>query len=125
MTTAPYLHNNSVGEYNSDPSIAGRMTAYEDGMSKLLWPERRRGVGSVKVTTEDTKLPDLFPLLRTLDPELAAFEFDPGLLRVPKGTPINLVMNLHPKDAKSVLEAYILGVLDGRPKADFQSVAHH
>ena len=34
--TAPYLHNNSVGEYNGDPSIAGRMAAYEDGMSKLL-----------------------------------------------------------------------------------------
>jgi hypothetical protein len=33
--TAPYLHNNSVGEYNGDPSIAGRMAGYEDGMSKL------------------------------------------------------------------------------------------
>jgi hypothetical protein len=117
--TAPYLHNNSVGEYNGDPSIAGRMAAYEDGMSKLLWPERRRGVGSVKVTSEDTKLPDLFPLLKTLDPELAEFDFNPDLLRVPKGTAINLVMNLHPKDVKSVLEAYILGVLDGRPKAEF------
>ena len=53
--TAPYLHNNSVGEYNGDPSIAGRMAAYEDGMRKLLWPERRLGVRSVKVTTEDTK----------------------------------------------------------------------
>src|SRR5262249_44129896 len=51
--TAPYLHNNSVGEFNRDPSIAGRMAAYEDGMSKLLWPERRLGVGSIKVTTED------------------------------------------------------------------------
>jgi hypothetical protein len=120
--TAPYLHNNSVGEYNGDPSIAGRMAAYEDGMSKLLWPERRRGVGSVKVTTEDTKLPDLFSLLKALDPELAAFDFDPELLRVPKGTPINLVLNLHPKDVKSVLEAYILGVLDGRPKAEFNQL---
>src|SRR5262245_36145222 len=86
--TAPYLHNNSVGEYNGDPSIAGRMAAYEDGMSKLLWPERRRGVAAEKVTSEDTRLPDLFSLLKTLDPELAAFDFDPELLRVPKGTPI-------------------------------------
>src|SRR5205823_13512461 len=69
--TAPYLHNNSVGEFNGDPSIAGRMAAYEDGMSKLLWPERRLGIGSVKVTTEDSSLPDLFPLLKNLDPELA------------------------------------------------------
>ena len=117
--TAPYLHNNSVGEYNGDPSIAGRMAAYEDGISKLLWPERRLGVGSIKVTTEDSRLPDLFSLLKTLDPELARYDFDPELLRVPKGTPINLLANLHPKDVKSILQAYINGVLDGHPKAEF------
>ena len=117
--TAPYLHNNSVGEYNGDPSIAGRMAAYEDGMSKLLWPERRRGPASVKVTTEDSRFPDLFPLLKQLDPELAAFDFDPDLLRVPKGTPINLLTNLHPKDVKSVLMAYVDGVLGGQPKTQF------
>jgi hypothetical protein len=88
-------------------------------MSKLLWPERRHGLGSVKVTTEDSRLPDLFPLLKTLDPELAAFDFDPDLLRVPKGTPINLITNVHPKDVKPVLMAYVKGVLDGRPQAEF------
>jgi hypothetical protein len=77
--TAPYLHNNSVGEYNGDPSIAGRMAAFEDTMSKLLWPERRLGLGSIKVTTEDSRFPDLFPLLKTLDPDLAAFDFDPDV----------------------------------------------
>jgi hypothetical protein len=41
--TAPYLNNNSVGIYTGDPSIAGRMAAYEDGMTKLLWPETRLG----------------------------------------------------------------------------------
>ncbi len=96
-------------------------------MSKLLWPERRRGVGSVKVTTEDSRFPDLFPLLKTLDPELAAFEFDAELMRVPKGTPINLLMNVHPKDVKSVLLAYVDGVLAGHPKAEFswlQAINH-
>lgn len=120
--TAPYLHNNSVGVYNGDPSVAGRMAAYEDGMRKLLWPERRLGVRSVKVTTEDSRLPDLFPLLKKLDPELAGFEFDAALLRVPKGTPINLLTNVHPKDVKSVLSAYIYGVLDGRPKSEFNQL---
>ena len=47
--TAPYLHNNSVGVYTGDPSIAGRMAAYEDGMTKLLWPELRLGTKSVRV----------------------------------------------------------------------------
>jgi hypothetical protein len=65
----------------------------------------RRGGGSVQVTTEDSRLPDFFPFLKTLDPKFAAFEFDADLMRVPKGTPINLLTNVHPKDVKSVLLA--------------------
>jgi hypothetical protein len=34
--TAPYLHNNSVGLFNNDPSVEGRLRAFEDGMRKLL-----------------------------------------------------------------------------------------
>ncbi len=40
--TAPYLHNNSLGLFNNDPSVNGRLEAFDDGMRKLLWPERRR-----------------------------------------------------------------------------------
>ena len=29
---APYLHNNSVGLFNADPSVAGRLAAYQNGM---------------------------------------------------------------------------------------------
>jgi hypothetical protein len=43
-------------------------------------------------------------------------------MRVPKGTPINLLMNVHPKDVKSVLLAYISGVLDARPNSDFNQL---
>src|SRR6478736_2903287 len=39
--------------------------------------------------------------------------------RVPKGTPINLVMNVHPKDLKAVVQAYVDGVLQGAPKEKF------
>jgi len=31
-------------------------------------------------------------------------------------------MNLHPKDVKSVLLAYVDGVLDGHPKAEFNQL---
>src|SRR5262249_32662343 len=34
--TAPYLHNNSVGLFNNDPSVAGRMAAFDDGIRRLL-----------------------------------------------------------------------------------------
>jgi hypothetical protein len=60
--------------------------------------------------------------LKKLDPELEGFEFDAALLRVPKGTPINLLTNVHPKDVKSVLLAYINGILDGRPKSEFNQL---
>jgi len=118
--TAPYLHNNSVGEYIADPSIAGRMAGYEDGMTKLLWPEKRLGVRSIKVTTEDSALPDLFPALKMIMPEFADLsDLQLDLLRVPQGTPINLLMNLHPKDTKAILQAYVDGVLQGQPRGAF------
>jgi cytochrome c5 len=42
--TAPYLHNNSLGQYPTDgsgtpdPSVAGRLRAFEDGINKLFMP---------------------------------------------------------------------------------------
>jgi hypothetical protein len=118
--TAPYLHNNSVGIYNGDPSVAGRMAAYKDGMTKLLWPERRLGVRSMLVTTQDSKLPDFFPMLMKLMPEFSDLSgLDLDLINVPKGTPINLIMNLHAKDVKVVLRAYVDGVLQGQPRKKF------
>ncbi|HEY7326938.1 MAG TPA: hypothetical protein VH592_04835 [Gemmataceae bacterium] len=116
--TGPYLHNNSLGLYNGDPSIAGRMAAFEDGMRKLLSPELRLKERSIKLTTEDSHLPDFFDLIRREIPELAAFDLQPKLLIIPKGTPINLVMNLHARDVKEVVKAYIVAVLQGRPKID-------
>jgi cytochrome c5 len=118
--TAPYLHNNSVGLYNGDPSVAGRMAAYEDGMTKLLWPERRLGVGSMLVTTQDSKLPDFFPMLMKMMPEFSDLPgLDLGLINVPKGTPVNLLMNLHARDVKAVLQAYVDGILQGHPRSEF------
>jgi hypothetical protein len=118
--TAPYLHNNSVGIYTGDPSVVGRLAAYQDAMMKLLWPEKRLGPQSIRVTTEDSKLPDIFPVLKQLLPEFAELgDLDVDLLRVPKGTPINLIMNVHAKDTKAVLQAYVDGILQGQPKAKF------
>ncbi|WP_165249887.1 hypothetical protein [Paludisphaera soli] len=38
---APLLHNNSLGLFNNDPSVDGRLLAFDDAIRKLLWPERR------------------------------------------------------------------------------------
>jgi hypothetical protein len=39
--TAPFLHNNSLGHFNNDPSVKGRLDAYDDAMRKLLDKGRR------------------------------------------------------------------------------------
>jgi len=77
--TAPFFHNNSVGAYNGDPSVAGRLAAYESAMSMLLWPERRPGLKSIARTTERSR-----------------FEFEDGSsLCVARNTPVDLIANIH------------------------------
>jgi len=77
--TAPFLHNNSVGLYNGDPSVAGRLAAYESAMTMLLSPERRPGLNSISRTTERSR-----------------FEFEDGhSVCVARNTPIDLIANLH------------------------------
>jgi hypothetical protein len=49
--TAPFFHNNSLGLVNNDPSVPGRLAAYQDAMQKLLWPERRPGIQTIRRTT--------------------------------------------------------------------------
>ena len=72
------------------------------------------------VTTEDSKLPDFFPMLKKVLPEFADLPgLDLDLINVPKGTPVNLIMNLHAKDVKAVLQAYVDGVLQGQPQEKF------
>jgi len=39
--TAPYFHNNTLGAYTHDPSVAGRLVGFNDGIRKLLWPQQR------------------------------------------------------------------------------------
>ena len=49
--TAPFFNNNGLGLFTGDPSIAGRLKAYQDAMEKMLWPERRMGLNSILRTT--------------------------------------------------------------------------
>lgn len=43
--TAPLLHNNALGLYDRDPSVAGRLKAYDDAIDKLLDSSRRAVIG--------------------------------------------------------------------------------
>ena len=112
-STAPYLLNNTVGLFNGDPSVAGRMAAFQDGIEKMLWPEKRdkdpvlgdKVPGLIDRTTASSYLrvpvgylppfaPDLAPLLKALAPAVVGkggLEIGP----IPKGTPVNLLANLN------------------------------
>jgi mono/diheme cytochrome c family protein len=73
--TAPFFHNNRLGSYNGDPSIAGRLAAYTDAMDQLLNPWKRDLLGSVQRTTDWIQL---------------------GSLQLPAGTPVALFANADP-----------------------------
>jgi mono/diheme cytochrome c family protein len=54
--TAPFLHNNSVGIFNGDPSVPGRIVAFNDAVHKLLYPQDRDGLKSIKRASTRTYL---------------------------------------------------------------------
>jgi cytochrome c5 len=100
--SAPYLHNSSVGQFTGDPSVAGRMKAFEDGMEKLLWPNKRSGLASVYRTTqtswlyiEKSYVPA--PLFLALKAKGLGMPGKGNVLQIgpiPKGTPVNLIANI-------------------------------
>ncbi|HEX3763953.1 MAG TPA: hypothetical protein VHW23_34900, partial [Kofleriaceae bacterium] len=84
--TAPFLHNNRLGDFNGDPSIAGRLAAYDDALDQLLNPGRRDFLGSIQRTTQAIVLPT--PL---------------GGVPLPAGTPVAAFANLDPTNPLSNL----------------------
>jgi hypothetical protein len=93
--TAPYLHNNALGDYyvintrtgkkylfpndgrdlldpddrtplTIDPSVEGRMKMFQDAVGKLLWPEKRRYY--IKKTETDCRIIELKPIIARLLP---------------------------------------------------------
>jgi cytochrome c5 len=115
--SAPYLHNNSIGKFTGDPSLAGRMAAFDDGIAKLLWPEKRADDDC----EETWGLPFCGPVYRTTQESWLIINkaFLPGLLQplldknelrigpIPRGTPVGLLANLNlevdPKDVPGLL----------------------
>ena len=95
-SSAPFLHNNALGKFTGDPSVAGRMEAYNDAAEKLLWPEKRLGKDSIWRTQNECNL----HLRKEFVPKpLQVFADKDGWLKlgpIPKGTPVNLLANLEP-----------------------------
>jgi hypothetical protein len=112
-STAPFLLNNTVGKFESSPSVEARMRSFEDSIEKMLWPEKRdrdsvlgdKVPGMIDRTTSQSYLkvsrgyvpPPLEPLLglgeRFLPAAFRGRGIDMG--PIPAGTPVNLLASLN------------------------------
>jgi hypothetical protein len=106
-SSAPFLHNNALGKFTGDPSVAGRMDAFNDAVGKLLWPEKRLGTNSIWRTSRECNvqiqlavIPEpIKALLKPLADNDGYFRLGP----IPEGTPINLIANIDPEADPSEL----------------------
>ena len=77
-STAPFLLNNSVGRFESSPSVEARMRSFDDSIRQMLWPERR---------DKDSLLGDRIPgvIDRVGDRAPAGYDGGPAYVTVPAG----------------------------------------
>jgi cytochrome c5 len=110
-SSAPFLHNNALGKFTGDPSVAGRMEAFNDAVEKLLWPEKRLNKASIWRTQNECSL----HLRKEFVPKpLRGFAGSDGYVKIgpiPKGTPVNLIGNLQPDFGQAVLGAKLMKAL--------------
>jgi hypothetical protein len=114
-STAPFLLNNSVGKFTGDPSVKGRLDAFNDSIEQMLWPEKREKdellgdkiPGKIDRTTQTSYLRISYGYLPNALQELKGFaRFFPWLVDeenkivqigpIPKGTPVGLLTNVNP-----------------------------
>jgi hypothetical protein len=112
-STAPYLLNNSVGEFDPSPSLEARMRSFQSGIEQMLWPEKRdkdpvlgdKVPGLIDRTTQQSYLTiprgflppllvKLFEPFRDDLPWLFTENGDIELGPIPAGTPVNLLGNI-------------------------------
>lgn len=101
-STAPYLLNNSLGEFVGNPSVEGRMRSFESSIGQLLWPESREPYVARTTAVSDLKIGVAY-LQPPLDRLVGIFSrlFGNGVIEIgpiPKGTPIGLLASLDLND---------------------------
>jgi hypothetical protein len=111
-STAPFLLNNSLGVFDSSPSVEGRMRSFQNSIEQLLWPERRdtdpvlgNGIGHIDRTTAQSYLrvstgylPDTLQGMLALWSRLAPSLFGEDGIEIgpfPAGMPVNLLANIN------------------------------
>ncbi len=137
-STAPFLLNNSVGKFNSSPSVDGRMDSFSDSIEKMLWPEKRdkdpilgdKVPGFIYRTTEASYIKIAPGFISPLLEKMLSWggwlnRWFPWLFSeegieigpIPKGTPVNLLSNIDLDSSKLDLAKLLLKI-----KADLKKV---
>jgi hypothetical protein len=112
-STAPFLLNNTVGPFESSPSVEARLKSFDSSIEQMLWPEKRdrdpmvgdKVGGFIDRTTERSTVtvpigfvPEAMqPLQGRLHrwfPWLVEQDGDIVLGPIPKGVPVALLANL-------------------------------
>lgn len=113
-STAPYLLNNSVGKFEEMPSVAARMTSFQESIGEMLWPEKRakdkvlgdKVPGVIDRTTVTSwlrvptgYLPDVIAKKRSILNLAVPVFHEKGLEigPIPAGTPVDLLANFDPR----------------------------
>jgi hypothetical protein len=112
-STAPFLLNNTVGPFDADPSVEGRMRSFQASIEQMLWPEKRdkdsflgdKVPGVIDRTTVRSYLripagylPKALQPLLGLGQRIAPSLFGEGGIQIgpiPPGTPVGLLANLN------------------------------
>jgi hypothetical protein len=79
-STTPLLLNNSIGHFESSPSVEARMKSFDDAIEQLLWPEKR-----AKDSDQAADLPPGTPLLSGPGPNYIQRTTQRSYLRVSSG----------------------------------------
>jgi hypothetical protein len=124
-STAPFLLNNTVGTFYPSGSVPDRIASFNDGITKMLWPEKREGnmtvmtlsgkqhpgwidrtPGPTYLTTSGGYLPPAFRrlggFLHWLMPNVVSGG-DVKIGPIPSGMPVNLLSNIDLQKKKDVL----------------------
>jgi hypothetical protein len=114
-STAPLLQNNTIGDFDPDPSVDARMKRFNQAIEQLLWPETRKkdgifpqpgpGIGVIDRMTDDAwvdiaagYVPDyLRPLIsaaRRVFPFIGGTGGSLSIGPFPRDTPVGLITNM-------------------------------
>ena len=137
-SSAPFLLNNSLGDFYWSGSVADRIKSFDSGIEQLLWPKKRNGdrtfvtasgklaPGVVDATSATSYLrvpkgylPDFLQPLAGPLTYTQPWLFKEGGLEIgpiPKGTPINLLSNIDLEQRGKLLPLLI------RAKRDLKSL---